>query len=92
MDTAVVEHAESSEPSSPGLEDGQGSKGQLKMTSRRRNPGAAVALSCRDFRVALAVDVKVVGSAGAAVALLCGDFWTLVVDVKDVGSAETLLR
>ena len=62
MDTAVVEHAEYSEPSSPDVEDGQGSKGQLNM-SRRRNPGAAVALLCMDFWTSLVVDVKDVGSA-----------------------------
>ena len=83
-DIAVVGHAESSEPSSPDVEDGQGSKGQLKM-SRRRNPGTALSW--------LAVDVKVVGLAGATVALLCMDFWTsLVVDVKNVGSVDPLLR
>ena len=63
VDSAVVEHAESSEPSSPDVEG----QDQLKMTSGRGNPWVAVALLCRDLL-------------------------TLVVDVKDVGSAETLLR
>ena len=40
------------------VESGQG---QRCMTSRRRNPGAAVALSCKDFW--MAAEVKVVGSA-----------------------------
>ena len=42
------------------------------MMDRRRNPGAAVALalSCRDFGMALAVDGKVVGSAAVDIAVV----------------------
>ena len=44
-----------------GHADYYGPSPDIHMTSRRRNPGAAVALLCRDFW--MAAEVKVVGSA-----------------------------
>ena len=57
VDSVAVDHADCQEPY-PDTEDGQD---EHETTTRRRNPGAAAALLCGDFWMAM--QVKIVGSA-----------------------------
>ena len=55
VDSVAVDHADYQEP----YPDTEGGQDEHEMTTRRRNPVAAVALFCGDFW--MAVEAKVVG-------------------------------